>query len=197
MTPVSARVRAAIFSAAVLVPLCASRGHAQMLPNPRDESDARVSQYRTDMLREATVTLNAWRDAWAGDDVRALVRLYDRKAMVQFPGDAMNQQGIAAVETGLKKLLPGAGRMDLGLLDAEVSGDLMYIFQSYMLQPADDSAEPLTGTSTMVLRRERGGWKIRAQVFLPQQPQQAVAAAPASSANETGAHATDVGGNNR
>jgi ketosteroid isomerase-like protein len=193
---VSARVRTALVAAAVLLPLGATRVHAQVLPTPRDQSDERMSQYRTDMLREATITLNAWRDAWAADDVRALVRLYDRKAMVQFPGDAMNQQGLAAVETALKARLPAAGRMELGLMDAEVSGDLMYIFQTYMLQPADGdtTAEPVTGTSTLVLRHDRGGWKIRAQVFLPAPAQTTATAAATPPATHEASSAS--GGNN-
>jgi len=180
MKLVSARFRTALMAAAVLAPLGAARAHAQVLPTPRDESDARMSQYRTDMLREATTTINAWRDAWAADDVRGLVRLYDRKAMVQFPGDAMNQQGLAAVESALKTRLPAMGRMDLGLLDAEVSGDLMYIFQTYVLEPQDGSmGDPVTGTSTLVLHHDRGGWKIRAQVFIPTaQAATATASAP-------------------
>lgn len=170
MMPV--RSRFALLAAAALVSLSATAAHAQALPNPRDDTDARVSQYRMDVLREASVTLNAWRDAWAGDDVRALLRLYDSKAVVQLPGDVTTRQGVAGVETALKAQLPGVGRMELGLLDAEVSGDLLFIYQSFMLTPVPgDSAsadvEPVTGTSTLVMKRERGGWKIRAQMFLP------------------------------
>jgi len=175
------RSRIALLAAAVLVSLTATQARAQVLPGPRDDTDARISQYRMDVLREASATLTAWRDAWAQDDVRALVRLYDRKAVVQLPGDVTTRQGVAGVETALKAQLPGVGRMELGLLDAEVSGDLLFIFQSFMLSPVPgDSAsadvEPVTGTSTLVMKRERGGWRIRAQMFIP--TQRAVAAAP-------------------
>lgn len=175
------RFRTASFAAAALLSLSATAAHAQVLPGPRDDTDARISQYRMDVLREASETLNAWREAWAGDNVQALLKLYDRKAVVQLPGDVTTRQGVAGVETALKAQLPGVGRMELGLLDAEVSGDLLFIYQSFMLspvpndQPAND-VEPVTGTSTLVMKRERGGWKIRAQMFLP--TPRAVAAAP-------------------
>ncbi|HET7464491.1 MAG TPA: DUF4440 domain-containing protein [Longimicrobium sp.] len=180
----SVRSRFALFAAAAVVSLSATAAHAQVLPGPRDDTDARISQYRMDVLREANATLTAWRDAWAEDDVRALVRLYDRKAVVQLPGDVTTRQGVAGVETALRAQLPGVGRIELGLLDAEVSGDLLFIFQSFMLSPVPgDSAsaevEPVTGTSTLVMKRERGGWRIRAQMFLP--TPRAVAATPAPS----------------
>src|SRR5215218_54564 len=109
MKSASARFRAAVLGVAVLVPFGAARVHAQALPTPRDEADAEASRFRSDMLRQANVTLNAWRTAWEGDDVAALVRMYDQKAMVQFPGDAQTRRGLAAVETGLKAHLPSAG----------------------------------------------------------------------------------------
>lgn len=184
----SARFRAALF-AATLASFGATAAHAQVRPGPRDDTDERMSQFRMDVLREANETITAWRDAWAQDDVRALVRLYDRKAVVHLPGDVTTRQGVAGLETALKAQLPGVGRMELGLLDADVSGDLLFIYQSFMLSPvpgdsAADDVEPVTGTSTLVMKRERGGWRIRAQMFLPTPPA-AVATAPQPAATTT------------
>ncbi|HYH81243.1 MAG TPA: nuclear transport factor 2 family protein [Longimicrobium sp.] len=189
--PVVPRFRAALIAAAVLLPLSAARGHAQVLPNPRDDTDERLSQYRSESLREATAMIDQWRAAWEADDLRALMRLYDRKALVQLPGDSATQQGSAAVETALKNQLPMVGRIDFGLLDAEVGGNLLYIFQRYLLQPvaptgADSTAGPppaVMGTTTLVLMRERGGWKIRAQMFLPTPEPGARAAQAAATAD--------------
>jgi ketosteroid isomerase-like protein len=198
MTFASARIRASLLAAAVLIPLTAAGGHAQAIPQPRDESDARMSQYRSDMLREASAVLEEWRSAWEQDDVRALMRIYDRKALVQLPGDQTTQQGAGAVETALKAQLPGVGRIDFGLLDAEVSGNLLYIFQRYLLQPtaADSTAEPppaVTGTTAIVMMRERGGWKIRAQMFIPAAAAGATSAATAQ--QTTAAPETTSNGN--
>lgn len=190
----SPRLRAALFAAAVLFPLTALRGNAQALPTPRDDSDARMSQYRSESLREANAVLEEWRNAWEQDDMRALMRIYDRKALVQLPGEEETLQGAAAVEAALKTRLPAVGRIEFALVDAEVSGNLLYIFQRYLLQgaAADSSAAPspsVTGTTAIMMVRERGGWKIRAQMFLPAAPA-AVAAQPAP-ANETGSNGND------
>ncbi|HET7230919.1 MAG TPA: nuclear transport factor 2 family protein [Longimicrobium sp.] len=187
MTLGFARFRAALAAAALLVPLSAARGHAQVLPGPRDDTDARLSQYRSDALREAGSVLEEWRTAWAEDDLRALMRFYDRKALVQLPGDEETLQGSASVETALKSRLPGVGGIEFALVDAEVSGNLLYIFHRYLLQraPGDSAAASSStaasnmGTTAMVLIRERGGWKIRAQMFIPAPQVAAAETAPA------------------
>ena len=194
----SPRLHAALLAAAVLVPLTALTGHAQAIPQPRDDSDARMSQYRSEALREASAALEEWRNAWEQDDVRALMRMYDRKALVQLPGAEETQQGAAAVEAALKTQLPTLGRIEFGLVDAEVSGNLLYIFQRFLLQPAAtaDSAAAtgpaVTGTTAIVMMRERGGWKIRAQMFIPSAPAGSTAvAAQAAPSNETGSNGND------
>ncbi|HEU4559829.1 MAG TPA: nuclear transport factor 2 family protein [Longimicrobium sp.] len=184
----SPRLRAALLAAAVLVPLTALSGHAQALPQPRDDSDARMSQYRSESLREASAVLEEWRSAWEKDDLRALMRFYDRKALVQLPGEEETRQGAEAVESALKTRLPALGGIEFGLVDAEVSGNLLYIFQRFLLQSnAADSAAAapsVSGTTAIVMMRERGGWKIRAQMFVPAAPATAVAAQP-TPASET------------
>ncbi|HEX8829988.1 MAG TPA: nuclear transport factor 2 family protein [Longimicrobium sp.] len=189
----SARFRAALAAAALLVPLSAARGHAQVLPGPRDDTDARLSQYRSDALREAGSVLEEWRTAWADDDLRALMRFYDRKALVQLPGDEETLQGSASVETALKSRLPGVGRIEFALVDAEVSGNLLYIFHRYLLQrtPGDSAAATALpgsnmGTTATVLMRERGGWKIRAQMFIPAPQVASTETAPAPATTGAG-----------
>jgi ketosteroid isomerase-like protein len=193
--PAAARFRAALFAAAVLAPLAAASGHAQALPTPRDDTDERLSAYRSELLRDATATLDRWRAAWGNDDVRTLMRFYNAKAVVQFPGDGGIQQGSSSVETALKAQLPTAGPIEFGLLDAEVSDNLLYVVERYTLLPnapvatdsaaATPAAAPVTGTATLVLVRERGGWKIRAQMFMP--PAQAAATATAAAQPATAA----------
>ena len=185
----SARFRAALAAAAVLVPLAATGARAQALPTPRDDTDERLSEYRSELLHDATAMLDQWRAAWGNDDVRGLMRLYNRKAVVQFPGDGGIQQGSSNVETALKAQLPTAGPIEFGLLDAEVSDNLLYVVERYTLLPlvttADSAGEapaPVTGTATLVLVRERGGWKIRAQMFMPPARPTATAAVPAAAA---------------
>jgi ketosteroid isomerase-like protein len=189
--PAAARFRAALVAAAVLAPLAAARGHAQALPTPRDDTDERLSAYRSELLHDATATLDRWRAAWGNDDVRALMRFYNAKAVVQFPGDGGIQQGSSSVETALKAQLPTAGPIEFGLLDAEVSDNLLYVVERYTLLPnaptgadsaATPAAAPVTGTATLVLVRERGGWKIRAQMFMPPAPSAATASAAAQRA---------------
>jgi ketosteroid isomerase-like protein len=195
----SARFRAALAAAAVLVPLAATGARAQALPTPRDDTDERLSEYRGELLRDATAMLDRWRAAWGNDDVTALMRFYNRKAVVQFPGDRAIQQGSSNVETALKAQLPTAGLIEFGLLDAEVSDNLLYVVERYTLLPlgpaaadsASEPAPPVTGTATLVLVRERGGWKIRAQMFMPPAPPRATASAGTASAPNADAGGRD------
>jgi|GEM_PF-1870850 len=191
-----ARFRTALLAAAVLVPLVATRGHAQALPTPRDDTDERLSLYRGELLRDATAMLDQWRAAFGNDDLRTLMRFYNRKAVLQFAGSSTIQQGTPNVETALRAQLPTVGSIEFALLDAEVSDNLLYVVERYTMLPdptaaaADTAGEtpPLvTGTTTLVLVRERGGWKIRAQMFMPAAPATATAAAaPANAVHENG-----------
>jgi len=189
-----ARFRTALLAAAVLVPLAATRGHAQALPTPRDDTDERLSLYRGELLRDATAMLDQWRAAFGNDDLRTLMRFYNRKAVLQFAGSSTIQQGTGNVETALRAQLPTVGTIEFALLDAEVSDNLLYVVERYTMLPeptaaADTAGEApalVTGTTTLVLVRERGGWKIRAQMFMPAAPATATAAAPANAVHENG-----------
>ena len=178
MTPMpdSAAPTRRVFRRVLVLAALAVAGHAgaavaQSVPGvpPGDAAGDRV-RYRGEAMREATVMLGNWRNAWTRDDFAALEAFYLPDALLLFPGQPAPAQGTAEVRATLEARLPAVGRVELQLVDASVGDDMLYLYQRYAVatDPGDGavSYEPaLAGTATTVLQRDRGQWKIRAQVF--------------------------------
>jgi ketosteroid isomerase-like protein len=157
--------------AAAVLSLAAHTGAAAQIPGvlQGDVSANRV-RYRAEAMREATVMLGNWRNAWTRDDFAALETFYLPDALLLFPGQAAPARGTAEVRAVLEARLRTVGRVELQPVDASVGDDMIYLYQRYALatDPGDGSVsdEPaLAGTATTVLQRDGGRWKIRAQVF--------------------------------
>lgn len=190
MNAVPKPIRAAAAAAALLVPLAAAPARAQVPLIPDAGGSAESQRYRAEAMQQATETLTAWRTAWAADDVRALLRLYDRNAMLVLPDGGAPSQGAAAIQQALQATLPKLGAVELGVVDAAVDDHLLYIYQRYVVDAAPGGTGS-TGTATLVMQRDGGHWRIRAQIFSPEPVQaQASADAPASppAATDTAAH---------
>ena len=171
MTPMTARAFRRALAAAVLS-LAAHTGAAAQIPGVlQGDVPANRVRYRAEAMREATVMLGNWRNAWTRDDFAALEAFYLPDALLLFPGQAAPAQGTAQVRAVLEARLRTVGRVELQSVDASVGDDMIYLHQRYALatDPGDGgvSDEPaLAGTATTVLQRDGGGrWKIRAQVF--------------------------------
>jgi ketosteroid isomerase-like protein len=170
-TSMTSRAFRGAFAAAALS-LAAHTGAAAQIPGvlQGDVPASRV-RYRAEAMREATVMLGNWRNAWTRDDFAALEAFYLPDALLQFPGQAAPAQGTAELRAVLEARLRTVGRVELQSVDASVGDDMIYLHQRYALaaDPGDGgvSDEPaLAGTATTVLQRDGGGrWKIRAQVF--------------------------------
>jgi ketosteroid isomerase-like protein len=144
---------------------------AQSVPGVlQGDAPASRVRYRAEAMREATVMLGNWRNAWTRDDFASLEAFYLPDALLMFPGQAVPAQGTAEVRALLEARLRTVGRVDLQPVDASVGDDMIYLYQRYAIavDPGDGnvSDEPaLAGTATTVLQRDGGRWKIRAQVF--------------------------------
>jgi ketosteroid isomerase-like protein len=181
-------VRAALAAAALLVPLAAVPARAQVPLIPDAGGSAESQRFRVEAMQQATETLTDWRNAWANDDVRAMVRLYQKDAMLVLPDGGAPAQGAGAIERALKAALPGVGAIELGAVDAAVDDHLLYIYQRFVVNPGPAGAGS-TGTATLVMQRDGGHWKIRAQIFSPEPAQaQAQAASPAAAEDGAGDH---------
>jgi len=171
--------RAALGAAALLASLAAAPAHAQTALIPDTNMNPEIFRFRAEAMQDATDALNTWRTAWERDDVRALLRLYQKDALLVLPGAPAPSQGVAAIEQVLTTSLPKAGRMELGVVDAVVDDHLMYIYQRFVMAPGADGTEGMAGTATLVMQREGSRWRIRAQIFSPEVVQAAAAPVPA------------------
>jgi ketosteroid isomerase-like protein len=159
------------FAAAVLSLAAHAGAAAQAVPGVlQGDAPANRVRFRAEAMREATVMLGNWRNAWTRDDFAALEAFYLPDALLLFPGQAAPAQGTAEVRALLQARLRTVARVELQPVDASVGDDMIYLYQRYAIaaDPGDGgvSDEPaLAGTATTVLQRDGGRWKIRAQVF--------------------------------
>jgi ketosteroid isomerase-like protein len=185
--------RAALAAAALLVSFAPARAQS---PIPDTNTSVEGVRVRAEAMQGATETLNAWRTAWERDDVGTLMRLYQKDALLVLPGGAAPLQGAPAIEQALRANLPHVGLIELGTVDAAVDDHLLYLYQRFIVAPGSDATgaatgQGQTGTATLVMQREGSRWKIRAQIFSPEQPSAQASAAPPPSpvqaaAGETG-----------
>jgi ketosteroid isomerase-like protein len=166
--------------------LAPSRALAQLVPVPENHAATERLRYRAEAMRDALFLLGNWQNAWARDDVNGLLRQYHLNALVVFPDQAVQVQGTAGLRELLQARLPGLGRVELQVVDAEVGDQIIYLYQKFTIAPVDETPDLTTpplfaGTCTTILESNaEGRWRIRAQVFVPSRP--AAAAAAASSA---------------
>jgi len=175
--------RAALAAAALLVPLAAAPARAQTALIPDTNMNPEMLRFRAEAMQDATDALNTFRNAWERDDVRGLMRLYQKDALLVLPGATAPTQGTQAIEQALQASLPRVGKIELGVVDAVVDDHLMYIYQRFVVEPGTGAAaEGMAGTATLVMQREGSRWRIRAQIFSPEVMQSAAAPVPAPSA---------------
>src|SRR3954465_12034322 len=73
--------RAALAAAALLASLAAAPAHAQAALIPDTNMSPEIFRFRAEAMQDATDALNTWRTAWERDDVRGLLRLYQKDAL--------------------------------------------------------------------------------------------------------------------
>jgi ketosteroid isomerase-like protein len=189
-------LRAALAVAALAAALAAAPARAQVGLIPDNSNmTPELARVRIEAMQGATETLNAWSTAWARDDVRALMRLYQKDALVVLPTSSAPSQGEQAIAQALQASLPALGRIELGTVDVAVDDHLLYLYQKFVVEPGTAAGggatgSGVTGTATLVMQREGSRWKIRAQIFSPEVVQSAIAptASPAQAAADGDSH---------
>jgi uncharacterized protein (TIGR02246 family) len=113
--------------------------------------------------------MSDWQVAVAGDDASALARYYTDNAVVHL-WDGPPFQGRAAIEQGLREILPGIGQLEMVVSDFAASGLLFYSIGRFWGQPEGGGASSVTGTYVLVAEREHTRWRIRSHVFKTDPP---------------------------
>lgn len=173
--------------AAALSLLATSAAGAQTVPGVTDLDWGRQrAEYTSEALRALNQFVTEWTGAWKSGNPRAIARFYSLGASVAFPdGEVVRgEDGVRRYLTG--KVEPGV-ELRTSVNDFVASEGLLSATGTFVMQ-REGETEPETGTYMMVVRRETGRWRIRAQAFIP--PPEEV---PAEAAGTT----AEVEGGNR
>lgn len=170
MRPVSVSVLFLLFALASLP----SPGAAQIPGGDPSDSRARWEAARARMRAEALSgvreTLERWSQAWFDDDAEGLADLYTEGASVRgLPfGTGLHRDGI---RERFDEALPEVGDIRLDLNEFDASGQLAYGVGRYRYRPLHSGAgdELRSGTVLMVFLKEGGDWKVRSQLFRPEE----------------------------
>jgi ketosteroid isomerase-like protein len=129
------------------------------------------SAYYAEVIGRSNEVMAEWRDAWGEDDAERAASMYHPDALLMLPGrgPVVAREGIAMA---LGEYLPNAGRIQAGMVDFDGSDRMAYISGAFNLEMRDDRGvrHPISGQHVTVLFRERGDWRIRAQLFKPDGP---------------------------
>lgn len=171
MSTLGAVVRSALLAVVGIFALGAPLA-AQIPGGDPDESLQRRQvarlKYRAATLGKVNDVLEDWSNDWRDDDADALADRYAESATVRgLPFGGAN--GREAIETALGELLSRAGDVRLRLQDFEASGRLAFGLGRYEFSTAAETSGSVTrkGEVLIVFERIRDDWKIRSQLFRP------------------------------
>ena len=103
-----------------------------------------------------------WVDAFNQGDAAAIAGLYTEEAKLLPPNSSIvvGREGIQAVLQGFFDA--GAGDYQSTDLELSVSGDMAYVVgkQTVTIQPEEGEAISDSGKYVVILKREKGSWKI-------------------------------------
>jgi len=159
----------------LLLPL-ATTGAAAQVPggNPtrdRERKDAARARLRAMAMQGVQRTLEDWSDAWMEDDADKMAELYRRAASVRgLPFGA--RAGRERIVRELDRYLEDNGSVTLEMQEFDASGELAYAVASYRYRRLEAGAPGgalQQGTVLMVFRRRGDDWRIRSQLFRPEQ----------------------------
>lgn len=129
---------------------------AQMVPGYQGDHDSARAQYRAYAIEEFQKVFSGWLQAVQSGDARAAARFYTDDAFVHI-GDSV--QGRGNVLSVLEEWLADVGGVQTGMTDFDASGSMSYASVNLMVDGAGTASGP--GTMLFVLKKVRGGWKIR------------------------------------
>lgn len=128
------------------------------------------AEFYADVLEHTNEVLSKWRQAWADDDLDAVLELYTEDALFIFTNDAP-VQGREAIREKLVTLLETTGEVQAAFTDFDASGRMGLIsgLLTFQMQDARRS-RTVGGLHMTVLIRQGRDWKIRSQLFRLDEP---------------------------
>lgn len=153
--------------------LLATPAAAQVIPGaPTVNWDRDRNEYNTEVLKAYNDVMQAWRDAWQGEDAKAMAALYSDRAHLILP-DAELIQGRDSIQSELAKALPGVVEVRTGLSEFMASDRTAYALGPFWYRIRDgENTRTLIGTYVTILIREGRTWKIRTQMFTSAPPRE-------------------------
>ncbi len=123
------------------------------------------AEFYADVLEHTNEVLSKWRQAWAEDDLDAVLELYTEDALFIFTNDAP-VQGREAIREKLVTLLEQTGEVQAAFTDFDASGRMGLISGLLTFQMRDARRSRTVGGLHMtVLIRQGRDWRIRSQLF--------------------------------
>ena len=158
---------------ALSVTLLASPTAAQVgrgAPNINWDRDR--NEYSAEVLKAYNDVMQSWRDAWQGEDAKAMADLYTDAAYLILP-DAELIQGRDSIRSALSNALPGLVEVRTGLTEFMASDRTAYALGPFWYRiRVGENARTLIGTHVTILIREGRTWKIRTQIFTSAPPRE-------------------------
>jgi ketosteroid isomerase-like protein len=132
---------------------------AQARPIVESTMSADLLRYRGEMMEEYQKVMRAWSDAVGRGDARAAASFYAEDAVI-VTAEGQVVQGRGAIERLLRDQIPQWGSIQVGLLDFEVSGALIYGLGTFA-----QGGGTVSGSYVTLLQRSGRALRIRSQTF--------------------------------
>jgi hypothetical protein len=139
---------------------------AQLIPGGRSvDVDAQRAQFNDVTLKAIRPAIDAWQAGWpiASTPNRIIDQYGENPTVVQVGGPLISGQ--VAVRAMTDSLRVRIREATLALSDFEASEGIAYLYGPLVLEPRDAASPSMSGHHLTVLKREAGGYRIRAQVL--------------------------------
>lgn len=128
------------------------------------------AEYVLEVSKELRRVLDGWSDAWVRGDASGVVAHYAEDAVVHLPLRQAPAWGASDVQSHFADAFPVVDSVSVSLVNLDVSSRLAYVLGRYAYRVSRDvprGGDTVDGSFLMVFRKQRGGWKIRSQLFHP------------------------------
>lgn len=146
-------IQAVLLFATILI---ATPAAAQTVPGYQGDHDSARAQYRAYAIGEFQKVFSGWLEAVQAGDARAAARFYTDDAFVHIGETAQGQGNVLPV---LQHWLADVEGVQTGMTDFDASGSMSYASVNLMVDGPGAAGGP--GTMLFVLKKVKGGWKIR------------------------------------
>lgn len=154
-------MKAFIYLSVLAALVAASPAAAQNLPGYQGDYDAAHAEYRAYAIGEFQKVFAQWMEAVKAGNAEEAARYYTDNAYLYL---GQSDDGRGEVEESLDQWLDGIDDLRTGLTDFDASGSISYATLDLVINGADP-ADDGSATMMLVLKKVRGGWKIRSQTL--------------------------------